>query len=62
MANPLKYHLLPVELNSHREVEGQEEAEEEEEGEEEVSEVVAVDPALTLREETGPAPTVPAAT
>lgn len=36
VANPLKYHLLPVELNSHREVEGQEEAEEEEEGEEEV--------------------------
>lgn len=55
MANPSKYHLPLAELSSHRE-EGV--AAVEEGGEEEVSEVVVVvDPALTLREETGPVPT-----
>lgn len=61
MANPSKYHLPPAEPSSHRE--------EVEEGAEEVSEVVVVvaaaaaeDLTLTLREETGPAPTALVAT
>jgi len=57
MANPSKYHLRHAELNLHRE--------EADGGEEEVSEVVAAAVAAltsTLKEETGPVPTVRAAT
>lgn len=61
VANPSKCRSLHAERSSHREAvvaaaEGVEEVEE-------VSEGVAVeDPTLTLKEETGPAPTVLAAT
>ena len=61
VGNPSKYHLPPAELSSHRE---EEELVEEGDEEEvlEVAVVVVEDPTLTLKEETGPAPTAPVAT